>query len=83
MSDVTANIIGAAWHPALIGKARRICSDSKKFLQNFFFLRCALPIGRVRIAEPIVLAQHKRNERIGEARMTTLSTSPIVLEIAY
>jgi hypothetical protein len=32
---------------------------------------------------PIVLAQQKRNERIGEARIAIRSASPIVIEIAY
>jgi hypothetical protein len=32
----TANIIGAAWHPALIGEAGRIHSANKKFSQIFF-----------------------------------------------
>jgi hypothetical protein len=49
---------------------------------GFFYVRCALPIGVVRIVEPIVLAQHKENERIGEARLTICSTSPIFIEIA-
>jgi hypothetical protein len=31
---------------------------------------------------PIVLALHKGNERIGEARRTIRSASPIVIEIA-
>ncbi len=49
-----------------IGKAGRIRSANKKFSQ-MFLVRCALPIGGVRIAGPIVLVQHKGNERIGEA----------------
>jgi hypothetical protein len=32
---------------------------------------------------PIVLAQYKEKERIGEARLTIRSASPIVIEIAY
>jgi hypothetical protein len=32
---------------------------------------------------PIVLAQHKENERIGEAQINIRSASPIVIEITY
>jgi hypothetical protein len=68
---------------ATIGKAGQICSANKKFLRILFtYLRCASPIGGARIAGPIILAQHKENERIGEARITILSSSPIVIEIA-
>jgi hypothetical protein len=38
-----------------------------KFSGIFFFIRCTLPIGGVRIAGPLVLVQHKENERIDEA----------------
>jgi hypothetical protein len=70
------------WHPALIGEAGRIRSAIKKF-SWIFFIRCASPIGRVRIAAQIVLVQLKRNERIGKAQITVRSASPIVIEIAY
>jgi hypothetical protein len=49
-------------------------------LSNFFFC-CASPNGGERIAEPIVLAQYKGNERIGKAWTTIRSASPIVIEI--
>ncbi len=65
-----------------IGKAGRIRNANKKF-SCIFFIRCASPIGRVRIAVSIVLAEHKGNERIGKARTTVCSTSAIVIEIAY
>ena len=46
-----------------------------------FHICHASPISGVRIVAPIVLAQHKDNERIGKARTTIRSTSPIVIEI--
>jgi hypothetical protein len=48
-----------------------------------FFFRCPSLTGGVRIAAPIVLAQYKGNERIGEARTSIRRASPIVTEIAY
>jgi hypothetical protein len=48
-----------------------------------FFTWCALPFSGVRIAEPIVLAQHKGHERIGLAQKAIWHTSPIDLEITY
>jgi hypothetical protein len=68
---------------APIGEAGRICSANMKFSQIFFYVRCASPIGGVRIVAPKVLAQHKKNERIGKTQLTIRSTSPIVIEIAY
>jgi hypothetical protein len=65
---------------APIGEAGRIRSTNKKFLQIFFFIHCASPIGGVRIVGPIVLAQHKRNKRIGKAWKTVRSALPIVIE---
>ncbi len=66
---------------APIGEAGRIISANTKF-SRIFYVRCASPISGVRIAAPIVLAQYKDNERIGEARKTIHSASPIVIEIA-
>jgi hypothetical protein len=66
---------------APISEAGQIRSANKKF-SRIFFLHCAKPIGGVRIPEPIVLAQHKENERIGKARKTVHSALPIVIEIA-
>jgi hypothetical protein len=66
---------------APIGKAQRIHSANEKF-SWIFFIRCALPISGERIAGPIVLALHKGNERIGKARRTIRSASPIGIEIA-
>jgi hypothetical protein len=40
-------------------------------------------ISEVRIAELIVLAQHKEHESIGEAQKAIRRTSPIASEIAY
>jgi hypothetical protein len=54
----------------------------RRFL-GFFFIRCAAPIGGVWITGPMVLAQHKGNERIGEAQTAIHSALPIVIEIAY
>jgi hypothetical protein len=42
-----------------------------------------LTIGRVRIAGPIVLAQHNGNKAIGKAQTTVCSVLPIFIEIAY
>jgi hypothetical protein len=67
---------------APIGKAGQIRRANMKFCTDFFYVHCALPIGGVRIVAPIVLAQHKENERIGEARLTICSALPIVIEIA-
>jgi hypothetical protein len=67
---------------ALIGETRQSRSTNKKFLQNFFLIRCASPTGGVQIATPMVLAQHKGNERIGEGETSIRRTSPIVIEIA-
>ncbi len=88
----TANIIGAAWHSVLLGEAgeRLLHLQAKRgeFVApirsfcGFFYVRCASPISGVRIAAPIVLVQHKENERIGEVRITILSASPIVIELA-
>ncbi len=39
--------------------------------------------GRVQIAAPIILAQHKEHERIGEARTSIRCASPIVIELAF
>jgi hypothetical protein len=48
---------------------------------DFFYICRALPIGGVRIAEPIGSAQHKENERIGEGRTPIRSALPIVIKI--
>jgi hypothetical protein len=34
---------------------------------GFFFIRCASPLNRVKIATLIVMVQHKGHERIGKA----------------
>ncbi len=39
-------------------------------------------LGEYEPAAPIVLAQHKENERISEARITIRSASPIVIELS-
>ncbi len=64
-----------------IGEAGRIHSANKKF-SRIFYVRCASPIGRVRIVAPIVLAQHKENERIGKALLSIRSATPIAIEIS-
>ncbi len=88
----TTNIIGTVWHSALIGEAGErsphLQAKGSEFVApirsfpGFFYVRCASPISRVRIAAPIVQAQHKLNERIGEAQITLRSASPIVIELA-
>ncbi len=84
----TADIIGAAWHPALKGEAdnahrayRRIHSANNKFSRIFYF-RSTSPISGVRITGPIVLVQHKGHERIGKAQMPIRRALLLVLEIA-
>jgi hypothetical protein len=67
---------------APIGEAGQIRSANMKF-SRIFFSCCALPIGRERIAGPIVLALHKGNERMGEEWTTIRSAWPIVIEVAY
>ncbi len=73
------NIIGATLHPALEGEVERLRGAPQqakrgefiapiKGFRGFFFIRCTPPTGGVRIAAPIVLAQYKGNERIGEVR---------------
>jgi hypothetical protein len=47
------------------------------------FIRRALLISGVLIAVQIVLAQRKGHEKIGEARTSMRSASPIVIELAY
>ncbi len=59
----------------------QISSANIKFSQ-IFYVHCALAIGRIGIAAPIVLAQHKENEKIGKVQVTICSASPIVIEIA-
>jgi hypothetical protein len=67
-------VIGAMSLPALKGEAvrlrcasRRSAANSQRLKDNFrgfFSTRCASPISGERIAAPIVMAQHKENERI-------------------
>ncbi len=51
--------------PTRIGEAGRIRSANMKFSRIFFYVRCASPIGGIKLAAPIVSAQHQENERIG------------------
>ncbi len=81
----TANIIGAAWHPVLIGEAGErsphlqakrgeFVAPGRSFADFFMF------------AELGLLAEHEsqdqENERIGKAQTTIRSASPIVIEIS-
>jgi hypothetical protein len=65
--------------------SRQSTANSKRQLEVFvdFFFRCTSPFSGELIAGPIVLAQHKGDERIGEARTTVRSASPIIIEFAY
>ncbi len=67
---------------APIAEVGRIHSANMKFSRIFFYVRCASPIGGVRIAGQIVLEQHKENKRISEVQKTICNASPIVTEIA-
>jgi hypothetical protein len=50
-----------------LGDMGQICCVNKEF-SRIFFVRCTLPIRRVKIAAPIVLAQYKEHQRIGGAQ---------------
>jgi hypothetical protein len=52
----------------LIGKGELglLCCANKK-MHGFIFIGRASPASRVKNSAPIVLAQHKEHERIGEA----------------
>jgi hypothetical protein len=88
MSDIVPTVVAQngihywpALHPALRGKARHIRRINRKF-HRFFLFTALSPIGRVRIEEPIVLAQNKGNKRIGKARTPIHHALPTVIEIA-
>jgi hypothetical protein len=76
--ESAADIIVAALRPALISKAGCIRTGNTRNSRFFIW-----PTGRVRIAAPIGLVQHKEHERIGEAQKAIQGTLPFVLEIAY
>jgi hypothetical protein len=58
-----------------------LCADRPIIRFSWIFhIRCASFISGVRIVAPIVLAQHKEHERIGEARTSMQRASPIVIE---
>ncbi len=78
----TANTIGAEILTPLIGEAGPIRSANYD-ISRTFFIRRASPISGVKIAAPIVLALHKGQNRIGEARTPICSASPIVTELTY
>ncbi len=65
-----------------IGKQGEFAAPIGSFFKKNF-LHCVSPIGGVRITGPILLAQHKGNEKIGEARTPFCRALPIVIEIAY
>ncbi len=65
--------------PALIGEEVRTRRAFRRNRGAF----AALPIRGVLIIAPIVLAQHKRNKRIGGARTPIRHASPIVIELPY
>jgi hypothetical protein len=65
-----------------IGKTGRIRSANKE-ISLIFFIHHTLPVSGTRIAAPVVLAQHKGHERIGEARKPIRCTSHIAPKIAY
>jgi hypothetical protein len=50
---------------------------------DFLNIYCVLPFGGVRIAGPIVMAQHKGNERINKVRPPILRVLSVVIEITY
>ncbi len=64
--ESAVDVIGASFHPALIGKALRSCCASRR--SAFTAPTTISAISEVRIAELIVLAQHKEHESIGEAQ---------------
>ncbi len=68
--------------PALICEAGRFRSTNIKIFADFY-IRRASPTSGVRIEALIVLAQHKRNERIGKVQTPVRRASSIVIELAY
>ncbi len=71
-----------AHSPRLSAKRGAFAVPILRFLR-IFHIRRASPISGVRIVSPIILALHKRNERIGKARTPVRRASPIVIELAY
>jgi hypothetical protein len=61
-----------------LAKQSEFVASIRSFCRFFLYIRCTSPIGGVRITEPIVLAQHKGNERIVEAQTPIRCASPIV-----
>jgi hypothetical protein len=86
------NVIGATLHPVLKGLAGRLRHANRQSAVNsqsqlevfadFFFIRCASPSGRVKIAAPIVLAPLKGNKIIDLAWISIRRALPIVIQIA-
>ncbi len=74
--ETTADLIGAALRRAPTGTA----PITK--IHGFFLICSASPTSGIRIAAPIILEQHKRQERLGEVRKIIRRASPIVPEIA-
>jgi hypothetical protein len=62
-------------------RSGRICNKSRKNWQNFFF-RQASPGSRVKVAAPILIAQHEGNKRIGKAWIQFRPVSPTGPKIA-
>jgi hypothetical protein len=84
--DVYANSTDARYNlqlnSALLDEAgRKIDAPIRIFSQTFS--PALSPIGGVRIAGKIVLAQYKGRERIGEARTPIFRALPIVIELTY
>ncbi len=86
---MSANSIGTIFNlqlnPALIGaahigKAGCIC---RAINENSLicYVHCALTVSGIKIAAPIVLAQHQEHERIGEAREQLCHASSIGKQI--
>jgi hypothetical protein len=60
-----------------MGKAGHICSTSKEFSEIFLFA----VLSGVRIAESIVLAQHKGHERTGKAWTSMRCAAPFIIAV--
>ncbi len=94
MSAIMSTVLtlGAVLHPALKDEAgcpphnyrrSRAHSCANTEVSKIFVIHCASHVGGARIAVPILLAQDKGNQRIGEAWIPICSASPIVIEIVY
>jgi hypothetical protein len=82
LAPILLALFSGARSPRLLAKQGAFAVPIRKFSRIYHNCH-ASPISGVRIAAPIVLAQHQGNERIGKARTPVCRTLPIVIELAY